>query len=417
MKPTLYTSSPPCCSRRWPRLQPRARVKLHTYVTAGDPNIGRAFRIAVGDIASNLAPLDGAAALTAAPLNKKRWEALSAKVVEIAGTRDVIPERPSFLIAGLDYGMYQFDTMMHAWDGASFLAPDAVKGALFNTLVMSEDGHVRSGDFITGFGWTVGAWEHYLHTGDRAFLKVALAATQGSFAHYERMEFDPQLGLFRGPAILCDGISSYPDFWVKGLTGKGHIVKWPENHPDKKAPVGLGLPMHALSTQCINYQAYLIAAKMQRELGLPVDPALEEKAARLKAAINKHFWREDAGLYRYLVDPFGGSDQQEGFGNTFAILFGIASPEQTKRVLAAMHVTPHGIPINWPVYPPLCLARWHDLWQPQRHALAAGQRRLGTSRGAERPARSLRAGVEAARGSRLPRQPVRRDLSSRHRTD
>jgi hypothetical protein len=324
---------------------------LHPYVTAGDPNIGRAFRIAVGDIASNLAPLDGAATLTAAPLNKKRWEALSAKVVEIAGTRDVIPERPYFLISGLDYGMYQFDTMMHAWDGASFLAPDAVKGALINTLEMSKDGHVRSGDFIAGFGWSVGAWQHYLHTGDRAFLKVSLAATLGSFAHYERMEFDPQFGLFRGPAILCDGISSYPDFWVKGLTGKGHIVKWPENHPDKKAPVGLGLPMHALSTQCINYQAYLVAAKMQRELGLPVDPALEEKAARLKAAINKHFWREDAGLYRYLVDPFGGSDQQEGFGNTFAILFGIASPEQTKRVLAAMHVTPHGIPINWPVYP------------------------------------------------------------------
>jgi hypothetical protein len=217
--------------------------KLHPYVTAGDPNISRAFRIAVGDISSNLAPLDGAASLTAAPLSKKRWEALSAKVVEIAGTRDVIPERPSFLIAGLDYGMYQFDTMMHAWDGASFLVPDAVKGALFNTLVMSEDGRVRSGDFITGFGWAVGAWEHYLHTGDRAFLKVALAATLGSFAHYERMEFDPQLGLFRGPAILCDGISSYPDFWVIGLTGKGHIIKWPENHPDKKAPVGLGLPM------------------------------------------------------------------------------------------------------------------------------------------------------------------------------
>ncbi|MBM4044506.1 MAG: hypothetical protein FJ279_05275 [Planctomycetes bacterium] len=326
-------------------------TRLQPFVTAGDPNISRAFRIAVGDIASNVTPLEGAASLTAAPLSKKRWETLSAKVVEIYGTRDVIPDHPSFLIAGLDYGMYQFDTMMHAWDGASFLATDAVKGALFATLVMSENGHVRSGDFITGFGWTVGAWSYYLHMGDRAFLKVALAATLGAFEHYERVEFDPQLNLFRGPAILCDGISSYPDFWVKGLTGTGHIIKWPDFHPSKKAVVGLGLPMHALSTQCINCQAYLIAARMQRELGLPVDPSLEEKAARLKAAINEHFWREDAGLYRYLVDPFGGSDQQEGFGNAFAILFGIASPEQTKRVLAAMHVTPHGIPINWPAYP------------------------------------------------------------------
>ena len=251
-------------------------ASLTPYVTAGDPNIGRAFRIAVGDIASNLAPLDGAASLTAAPLNKKKWAVLSTKVVEIAGTRDVIPERPSFLIAGLDYGMYQFDIMMHAWDGASFLAPDAVKNVLFNTLVISEDGRIRSGDFITGFGWTIGAWQYYLYSGDRAFLKVALAATLGAFEHYERMEFDPQLGLFRGPAILCDGISSYPDFWAQGMVGKGHIIKWPDAYPDKKAPVGLGLPMHALSTQCINYQAYLLAAKMQRELGLSVDVSLEE---------------------------------------------------------------------------------------------------------------------------------------------
>jgi len=184
-----------------PAASREAMSDLHPYVTAGDPNIGRAFRIAVGDIASNLAPFDGAASLTAAPLNKKKWAVLSTKVMEIAGTRDVIPERPSFLIAGLDYGMYQFDITLHAWDGASFLAPDAVKDVLFNTLVISEDGRVRSGDFITGFGWTIGAWQYYLHTGDQAFLKVALAATLGAFEHYERTEFDSELNLFRGRNI------------------------------------------------------------------------------------------------------------------------------------------------------------------------------------------------------------------------
>ncbi len=53
-----------------------AMSNLHPYVTAGDPNIGRAFRIASDDITSNVAPLEGAAALSAAPLNKRRWEAL-----------------------------------------------------------------------------------------------------------------------------------------------------------------------------------------------------------------------------------------------------------------------------------------------------------------------------------------------------
>ena len=138
---------------------------------------------------------------------------------------------------------------------------------------------------------------------------------------------------------------------MKDTPGVGHIRKWPEHHPEHKIPTGLGLPMHVLSTNCVNYQAYRTAALMQRELGLPVDASLEQKAARLKAAINQHFWRESTGLYRYIVDPFGGSDQQEGFGNTFAILFGIASPAQAKRIFDGMHITPHGIPLNWPVYP------------------------------------------------------------------
>lgn len=325
--------------------------KHFPYVTAGLPNISRAFRIAAGDIMSNVAPLAAMPSLPVVPLSAKKWEALLAQVVKIAGTREVIPDHPTFLIAGLDYGMYQCDAMMHSWDGAGFLQPEAVTGAMFATLVMEQDGSLRNGDFITGLGWTIGAWNHYLVTGNRPFLKVALAATLKGIEHYERFEFNEELNLFRGPAIFGDGISTYPDFWVKGTKGIGHIRKWPEFHPDKKVAIGLGLPLHALSTNCFNYQAYLLTARMQQELGLPVDQSLLTRAERLKAAINRHFWRADAGLYRYLTDPFGGSDQQEGIGNTAAILFGIASREQADRIFENMHITPQGIPINWPVYP------------------------------------------------------------------
>jgi hypothetical protein len=50
---------------------------LHPYVTAGDPNIGRAFRIASGDLVSNILPLT-------APFSPKKWNDLSARLVEIA---------------------------------------------------------------------------------------------------------------------------------------------------------------------------------------------------------------------------------------------------------------------------------------------------------------------------------------------
>lgn len=319
---------------------------LHPYVTAGDPNISRAFRIASGDLVSNILPLT-------APYSPKKWKDLSARLVEIAGTADVIPERVAFLTGGIDYpgNIFLFDAAMYAWDGAGFLQPDAVTSSLFATLSMDKDRSIRCYDAIGGMSWSVGAWANYLHTGSIPFLKVALAATLGGLEYGERTEFDSELNLFRGPAFMADGISHYPEFWAKSMPGSGHILKWPQHNPDKKVAVGIGLPMHVLSIQCINYQAYVLAARMQQELGLPVDKTLLEKAARLKAAINKHFWREDAGTYRYIVDPFGGSDQQEGWGNTLAILFDIATPEQAKRIFSNIQITPQGIPVIWPNWP------------------------------------------------------------------
>lgn len=339
--------------------------KLHPYVTAGDPNISRAFRIAVGDIASNVLPFQ------AAPISTNNWAKISAQVVKIAGTGDVIPARMPILGAGLDYGVFQTDTGMHAWDGAGFLQSDATTGALLATLKLGKDGRLLCGCEGTqswGLTWTIGAWSHYLITGNRPFLQVALSVTLSTLDHLERYEFDADKNLFRGPAVGGDGISHYPDVWVKSMSGVGHIAKWPEHNPDKKAAVGLGLPMHALSTQCSIYEGYVLAGRMQRELGLPEDAALQEKAGRLKGAINRHFWREDAGIYRYLVDPFGGSEQQEGLGNAFAVLFGIANREQAQRVCANMHIEPQGIPWIWPVYPryvtsdPKQVAQRSNIW-------------------------------------------------------
>ncbi|MEX1118541.1 MAG: hypothetical protein WEB60_07075, partial [Terrimicrobiaceae bacterium] len=323
------------------------------YLTTGDPNLDRAFRIACGDLTSNLVPLRAAESLTHCPVTAERWQSLTARFAQCTRLGELLPENPRILVAGLDYGPFHFDSMMHAWDGASFVVPEGVRGGLLCALQPEGERGIRGGptSFLSGFGWTLAAWAHYLTTGSRAFLEVALAATLGDFAHGEEAEFDRETNLFRGPAIVGDGISAYPDFWAEGMQGVGHIVKWPDRFPQHRIPTGMGLPFCALSTNCINVAAYRIAARMQEELGLPVDPTLEARAERLNAAINLHFWREDAGLYRYLVSPLGGSDQQEGFGHAFAILFGIASSAQKKRIIANLHITPNGIPINWPVYP------------------------------------------------------------------
>lgn len=106
--------------------------------------------------------------------------------------------------------------------------------------------------------------------------------------------------------------------------------------------------MHCLSTNCLYYAAYIILNKMAVELGDKKNRDYEEKALKLKEAINKHFWMEDKGYYRYIVDDFGNCDHQEGMGQSFVVLFDIADKEKKKRLMENQYITEVGIPCVWP---------------------------------------------------------------------
>jgi glycogen debranching enzyme len=108
--------------------------------------------------------------------------------------------------------------------------------------------------------------------------------------------------------------------------------------------------MKALSTNCLYYQAYRLADRMAGELGVPLRPDDAAKADALKTAIHRQFWQADRQLYRYLVDPFGGCDRQEGLGLAFAVLFGVADPACTSALMERVHTDPAGIPCLWPSY-------------------------------------------------------------------
>jgi glycogen debranching enzyme len=109
--------------------------------------------------------------------------------------------------------------------------------------------------------------------------------------------------------------------------------------------------MHALSTNCLYNQAYILAGRMAAELGVTADPSWANKAHALKTAINRHFWVPELGRYRYLVDPFGNCDYSEGLGQSFAILFGIADSQQAQAIFANQTIVPAGIPCVWPSFP------------------------------------------------------------------
>ena len=187
------------------------------------------------------------------------------------------------------------------------------------------------------------------NTGDREFLELALAATRNSLDFFERTEWDAGRKLFRGPACYGDGVAAYPDVYAEN-GGTSGILEWVGANPDRACKTGAGIPMHALSTNCLYYHAYVLSDRMALELNLPPREKDAAKSAALKSAINRHFWNPVTGCYRYLVDDFGNCEHQEGLGHSFALLFGVADRDQAESVLRRQHRMPAGVPCVWPTF-------------------------------------------------------------------
>jgi glycogen debranching enzyme len=293
--------------------------------TVSDATIDRAIRLAIGDLASNISPY-----------------------------KDGLLTKPEpCLMAGLDYNSpWTRDSALNTWYGLGLLAPQIAKSTLLSVLKRDPNGDIRiGGEYWDAIIWAHGAWQYYLYTGDRSILEIAHAAVKNSLVYFEKTEFDPADGLFRGGACFQDGIAAYPDHFapkVKAYTG---ILGWLDEPAATPAKIGVGITCKALSTNCLYYRAYKVAGFFAKECGQAPDPLWEKKAEALHRAINDRFWREKLGRYGYLVDAPDNDDYQEGFGLAFALLFGIADDAKAKRIFDAVYLSDHGIPCVWPTYP------------------------------------------------------------------
>lgn len=284
-------------------------------------NMNTAFRIAISDIVLNIA-------------------------THKAG---LLNEPKEVIYAGLGYpAPWTRDGAINVWNCCGLMFPEASKNTLLSVVAEDEYGARAVGDYWDAIIWVTGAWNYYLYTADKEFLRFAYEVAQNTIKYYEDTEFDDELYLFRGPACYGDGIAAYPDIYAK--TGDSAIVAFAEVFPQYKAKKGVGCPMHTLSTNCLYYSAYRVISQMEKELDLSINKEYTEKAEKLKSSINKHFWLEDKGYYRYIVDSFGNCDYQEGLGHSFAILLGVADEEQTKKIVENQYITPEGIACVWPSF-------------------------------------------------------------------
>lgn len=294
-------------------------IKLPIFKSDNDM-LNSAFRIAFSDLISNVYPYK-------------------------AG---LLKDEEDVILAGTDYPTpWTRDASINTWNCAGLLMSDVAKHTLLSVLKTVNGKVMTDGEYWDAIIWATGAWWEYLYTDDKEFLNLALDAVVNSLEFFEKTEFDEKKNLFRGAACYGDGIAAYPDDYIGSGSG---IMDFVEAHPERLEKTGVGIPMYVLSTNCLYYNAYKIVGKMKQALGICGDNCYELKASRLKDAINMHFWMEDKGCYRYIIDDIGNCNAQEGIGLSFAVLFGIADKRQIDEIFKNVKITPQGIPCVWPSF-------------------------------------------------------------------
>jgi len=289
--------------------------------------LSMAFRVAMGDMLSNIYPFrDGQ-----------------------------LEEETPCLTAGLSYPtLWTRDNSVNTWHAAGLLLPEVSYDSLRAVLTLDEErgGWRIGGQYWDAIVWAQGAWAYYLHQGKLRFLSESLEIIERSLLYMEECEFDPEQGLFRGPAFFQDGISGYPDDCSEMFNFGSDVRDWVKANPHQAVRTGFGIPWFALSTNCLYVGAYQVVQAMRAELGLKASPRAAKKEAELKAAIQARFWNEARGSFDYLLLPGGRRCQhQEGGGLAFALLFDIPTAAQKAAIFDNVFIAPAGIPCLWPTFP------------------------------------------------------------------
>lgn len=260
----------------------------------------------------------------------------------------LLREASPCLMAGADYpAPWTRDAAINVWFAEAFLDPETARSTLFSVLEEQDGLPVAGGQYWDRIIWSLGAECLWDLARDLDFARFAYGVLCRTADLCIRDEFDPSDGLFRGPAVYGDGVSAYPEPY-RNPSLSSSILRWPQEHPGQRVPAGAGIPMKALSTNCVYEHAFRVIARFSSLLGEDASPWLR-RADALKEAVNAAFWNPSTGLYDYLAKE---CDAQESLGLAFVILFGIADEDKARSVMEHAYITEHGIPCVWPSFPP-----------------------------------------------------------------
>ncbi len=234
----------------------------------------------------------------------------------------------------IDLGLWRFDPV-RSRNGLKFKlsdvrVPSAPQGSASRQyLVMQDTGSGGSWPISTDrVVWFLGA-QHLLD--DKAFAADAYRALGNTLAQDRQYAFDATFGLYRGETSFLDWREqTYPAWTANNVVAIGQSF--------------------ALSTNVLHYQALQLAATLaSHHRDKKAAAAYRTQAIALKAAIDKHFWRADRGLYMSYIGGDGTPyDSYDLLGIALAITSGVADGEHARQALANYPTWPAGSPVIWP---------------------------------------------------------------------
>lgn len=262
------------------------------------------------------------------------------KVFQIATQTLYKNVKDNIIKAGGSYGgEWTRDISINTWNAANLLLPEVSEYSLWHVTTnhRTQIGHQYWDQII----WVTGAYDHYLATQDKAFLKQAYIASKNTMQKLENEVFDSEYGLFRGPSVFNDGIAGYEEPIFDPKNTSSYVLDYPNAKPIK-----------CLSTNCIYYHAYQLMAEMADRLESPQEAeTYRQQAETLKAAIRKHLFNTATCQLSYLIDGQGNTHHfQEGLGMAFAIMFGIVDSNEAKEIVDKAYVGPYGLPSVYPAF-------------------------------------------------------------------
>lgn len=182
--------------------------------------------------------------------------------------------------------------------------------------------------------WAVAAWQIYLVTGDKEWLKKTYPIIKATIAQDEQVVYDLKTGLVMGESSFLDWREETYPWWMQ-----------PTNIYESEC----------LGTNAVHYQVNIVASKMAAILKDTENiNRFAENTQKIKEGINTHLWMKNKGYYaQYLYgDQYKiASPRSETLGEALCVLFDIADEKQTQRIIESVPQTTYGNSCIFPQIP------------------------------------------------------------------